>query len=143
MVSIWQGIRISTRKKDLSISLTLLTSITSGIVDIFLSSITRGIMDIRFSYRVDQSSRKRMVGIWQGIRISTRKKDLSISLTLLTGITSWVMDISLSFGRAVIRNITSSIMNIGRSLRRTVIGNITCSIVDVCFSYRVDKTSVE
>merc|ERR1712215_159678 len=88
--------RVSTGKEDLSISLTLLTGITSGVVDIFLSSITRSIMDIRFSYRVDQSSRKRMVGIWQGIRISTRKKDLSISLTLLTGITSRVVDISLS-----------------------------------------------
>merc|ERR1712212_1089859 len=119
-------------------------------------------MDIRFSYRVDQSSGEGMVGIWQGIRISTRKKDLSISLTLLTGITGRVMDISLSFGRAVIGNITSSIVDIGRSLRGAVIGsvtcsimnisnglrrainsNITCSIVDISFSYRVDKTSVK
>merc|ERR1719382_1064904 len=135
------GIGISTGKEDLSISLTLLTGITSGVMDIFLSSITGSIMDIRLSYGVDQSSGKRMVCIWQGIRISTRKKDLS--LTLLTGITGRVMDISLSFGRAVIRNITSSIVNIGRSFRGAVIGSVTCSIVDIRFGYRVDKTSVK
>merc|ERR1719244_1032040 len=84
-----------------------------------------------------------MVGIWQGIRISTRKKDLSISLSLLTGITSRVVDISLSFGRAVIRNIASSIVDIGRSLRGAVVGNVTCGIMDVSFSYRVDKTGVK
>merc|ERR1719430_3021367 len=122
--SIAISIGISTGKENLGISLTLLASITSGVMDIFLSNITGSIMDIRLSYGVDQSSGKRMVCIWQGIRISTRKKDLSISLTLLTGITGRVMDISLSF-------------------RRAVIGNITSSIVDVCFSYRVDKTSVE
>merc|ERR1719193_3101011 len=98
-------------------------------------------MDIRLSYGVDQSSGKRMVCIWQGIRISSRKKDLS--LTLLTGITGRVMYISLSFGRAVIRNITSSIMNISNGLRRAINSNITCSIVDISFSYRVDKTSVK
>merc|ERR1719233_1309338 len=112
-------------------------------MDIFLSSITGSIMDIRLSYGVDQSSGERMVSIWQGIRISTRKKDLSISLTLLAGITGSVMDISLSFGRAVIRNITSSIVNVGRSLRGAVICSVTCSIVDIRFSYRVDKTSVK
>merc|ERR1711887_455086 len=137
------SIGVSTGKENLGISLTLLTSITSGVMDIFLSSITSSIMDIRFSYGVDQSSGKRMVSIWQGIRISTRKKDLSISLTLLTGITSRVVDISLGFGRAVIRNITSSIVDIDRSLRGAIIGNVTCSIVDIGLSYRVDKTSVE
>merc|ERR1711970_1589647 len=134
---------VSTGKENLGISLTLLTSITSGVMDIFLSSITSSIMDIRFSYGVDQSSGKRMVSIWQGIRISTRKKDLSISLTLLTSITSSVVDICLSFRRAVIRNITSSIVDVGRCLRGAVISSVTCSIMDISLSYRVDKTSVK
>merc|ERR1719233_301424 len=93
-------------------------------MDIFLTSITGSIMDIRLSYGVDQSSGERMVSIWQGIRISTRKKDLSISLTLLTGI-------------------TGSVVDVGRSLRGAVICSVTCSIVDIRFSYRVDKTSVK
>ena len=58
------------------------------------------------------------------IGVGTSKKDLGISLTLLTSITSSVMDISLG-------------------LRRTVIGHITCSIVNIRFSYRVDQTSVK
>merc|ERR1711970_175281 len=134
---------VSTGKENLGISLTLLTSITSGVMDILLGSITSSIMDIRFSYGVDQSSGKRMVSIWQGIRISTRKKDLSISLTPLTGITSSVVDICLSFRRAVIRNITSSIVDISNGLRRAFNSNITCSIMDISLSYRVDKTSVK
>merc|ERR1719445_2050173 len=81
-------------------------------------------MNIGLSYWVDKPRGERMVGIGKGIRISSREKELSISLTLLTSITSSVMDVSLS-------------------LRRAVNSNITCSIVNIRFSYRVDQASVK
>merc|ERR1719443_254199 len=93
-------------------------------MDILLSNITRSIMHIGLSYWVDKPRGERMVGIGKGIRISSREKELSISLTLLTSITSSVMDISLSLRGAVIGNITGSIMDIGRSIRRAFISSI-------------------
>merc|ERR1719445_1674255 len=81
-------------------------------------------MNIGLSYWVDKPRGERMVGIRKGIRISSREKELSISLTLLTSITSSVMDISFSF-------------------RRAVISSVTCSIVNIWFSYRVDQASVK
>ena len=73
-------------------------------------------MNIGLGYGVHKARGKRIVdSIWQGIRIGCGKNNLGISITLLTGITSRVMDISLSLGRAVIRNITGCVMDIGLS----------------------------
>ena len=77
------------------------------------------------------------------IGVDTSKENLGISITLLTSITSSVMDVSLSLRGAVIGNITGSIMDIGRSLRRAINSNITCSIMNIWFSYRVDQASVK
>jgi len=73
-------------------------------------------MNIGLSYGIHQPRGERMVGIGKGIRISSREKELSISLTLLTSITSSVMDISLGLRGAVIGNITSGIMDISYGL---------------------------
>merc|ERR1711862_72234 len=95
-------------------------------------------MHIGLSYWVDKPRGERMVGIGKGIRISSREKELSISLTLLTSITSSVMDVSHSLRGAVIGNITGSVMDIGRSLRRAINSNM-----NIWFSYRVDQASVK